>query len=370
MSRERRRRARTCVLLAVMLLAAAQSPAAAFDDAALARQSYDKVILPGYARFAEAAREFADEADELCQAASTAALDATRAAARDALLAFGHIEPFRFGPITFKQRLERLLFYPDPHGIVGKQTSRLLAKGDAADLDAEKLAGASVAVQGFGAVDVVLYGKGSEALVKGPPEPGFRCRYLRALALGIAQIAADTHGEWAADYGRTWLHPGPGNKAYLTAEETTQTLYRAYVTELEVIRQQRLAPLLGGGTKASAPAAPLLPHSGLGLAFILAGIEGERAILGPSGFLAGALAGSDKERSAIAILGSVATDLGFALRAGEATEKAVPNALADRSGLQRLAPMLLALKNAEETGRAALGELTGRTLGFNSLDGD
>ena len=32
--------------------------------------------------------------------------------------------------------------------------------------------------------------------------------------------------------------------------------------------------------------------------------------------------------------------------------------------------MLLALKNAEETGRPALGDLTGQALGFNSLDGD
>ena len=63
------------------------------------------------------------------------------------------IEPLRFGPITAKQRLDRLLFYPDPHGIVAKQTSKLLAKRDETDIEPEKLAGASVAVQGFGAVD-------------------------------------------------------------------------------------------------------------------------------------------------------------------------------------------------------------------------
>ena len=45
-----------------------------------------------------------------------------------------------------------------------------------------------------------------------------------------------------------------------------------------------------------------------------------------------------------------------------------------RSPIRRRAnawrPMQLSLKNAEETGRAALGDLTGLTLGFNSLDGD
>ena len=117
-------------------------------------------------------------------------------------------------------------------------------------------------------------------------------------------------------------------------------------------------------------AAPLLPHSGLGLPFILAAIEGAREILGPSGFVAADLADTDKERSAVAILGSVATDLGFALRAGEAAVAMAPNPLADDKARARLAPVLLSLKNAEETGRAALGDLTGQSLGFNSLDGD
>ena len=82
-------------------------------------------------------------------------------------LAWGRIEPVRFGPITQKQRLERLLFYPDPHAIAAKQIAKLLAKGDAADIEPDKLAGASVAVQGFGAVDAVLYGKGAESLADG-----------------------------------------------------------------------------------------------------------------------------------------------------------------------------------------------------------
>ena len=351
-------------MLALPLVA---QPAVAFDDAALARQAYDGIILPGYARFAETSRAFADQAEALCKSPSPAALDATRAVARAALLAWGHVEPVRFGPITQQQRLERLLFYPDPHGIAGKQTAKLLAKHDAADIEPEKLAGASVAVQGFGAVDAALYGKGAEALAAASPEASFRCRYVHALALDIAQIASETHAAWAGDYKQTWLAPGGSNKTYLTAKETTQALYRAYVTEIEVISAQRLAPALGGDAK---PSGPLLPNSGLGLAFILAGIEGERDILGDKGFLAEDLASSDKERAALAILGSVATDLGFAIRAGEAAAAMAPNALADAQARERLAPMLLSLKNAEETGRAALGDLTGQTLGFNSLDGD
>jgi predicted lipoprotein len=294
--------------------------------------------------------------------------DRSAAVARAALLAWGRIEPLRFGPVTTKQRIDRLLFYPDAHGIVARQTNKLLAKRDDADIDPEKLTGASIAVQGFAAVDAVLYGKGSDALAAPAPDASFRCRYVRALALDIAQIAADTHGEWSGDFKRTWLAPGNGDKVYLTAKETTQAVYRAYVTELEVIRLQRLAPLLSKEDKPTPP--PLMQHSGLGLAFILANIEGVRDILGGSGFLAADLTGDDKERSAIAILGSVATDLSFAMRAGEAAATMAPNALADAKARERLAPMLLSLKNAEVTGRPALGDLTGQSLGFNSLDGD
>jgi predicted lipoprotein len=359
--------ARACILAVALLMSGLAQPAAAFDDAALARQAYAGIILPGYARLDDAARAFVGKTEALCKAPSQAALDGARAAARATLLAWGRIEPLRFGPVMQKQRFDRLLFHPDQHRIVAKQTAKLLAKRDDADIEAGKLAGASVAVQGFGAVDAALYGHGSDTLAGGAGEASFRCRYVHALAVDIAQIAAETHAEWGGDYGRTWLAPGAGNKTYLSPKETTQALYRAYATEIEVLRGQRLAPTLNGAVNG---AAPLLPHSGLSLPFILAAVEGERDILGPSGFGAADLASTDTERSAIAILGSVVTDLGFALRSGEAAVAMAPNPLADDKARARLAPMLLALKNAEETGRAALGDLTGQSLGFNSLDGD
>jgi predicted lipoprotein len=356
--------------LACMLLAmsAAAPPAAAFNDAALAKQAYAGIILPGYARFDDAARVFAEKSAKLCKAPSQNALDATRAAARETLLAWGRIAPIRFGPITYKQRLDRLLFYPDQHGIVGKQTAKLIAKRDDADLDPAKLESASVAVQGFGAVDVALYGRGAEALATADPEAGFRCRYVQALAADIAQIAAGTHADWSGEYKQAWLQPGDGNKAYLTAKETTLALFSAYVTEIEVVRLQQLAPAMGAeSAKASSP---LLPHSGLGLPYLISVVEGARDLVGGSGFLADDLATTDKERAALAIVGSVATDLGFAVRAGEAAAAMAPDALQDAAAHERLGPMLLSLKSAESTGRAALGDLTGQTMGFNSLDGD
>ncbi|MFA5899047.1 MAG: imelysin family protein [Hyphomicrobium sp.] len=352
--------------LAFVGLFHAATPANAFDHAALAKRAYDNIIVPGYARFDDASRELVQKVEALCSAPSSQTLETARAAARNTLLAFGRIEPIRFGPITQKQRLDRLLFYPDPHGIVGKQTSGLMSKQDEASIDPEKLAAASVAVQGFGAVDAVLFGRGSEALTTADPKAAFRCRYARALALDISQIAHDTRAEWQGEYGKLWLHPGAQNATYLSDKETTAALFRAYVTHLDMMRLHRLAAITPGAK----PTGPLLPNSRLALAFVMAGIEGERDLIGEHGFFAEDPASTEKEQSAVAMLGSVATDLGFAIRAGEAAAAMAPDAFADPAARERLTPMLLSLKNAEIVGRPALGELTGQTLGFNSLDGD
>ncbi len=364
------RAAATWHLLVLVLLLAWTLPAAAFDHAAVAKRTLKAHILPGYERFDAAAKTFADKAAALCLAPSPAALAQTRDAARQALLAWGRIEHIRLGPITEGKRLDRLLFYPDPRGFARKHIARLLKRRDEGGLAPDRLADASVAVQGFTAVDRVLFGKGSDYLASAAGAPTFRCRYVKALAEGIAQIAGDTLAAWRGPYEKSWLAPGTGNPAFLNASETTQALLRAYITELEVVRLQRLAPTLGDEATSGRRVEPLLPNSGLGVPYLLANIEGIRDLLTASGFTDPALAEDEKAHAAISILGSVVTDLGFALHSGQSAVEVDPNVFVSVEARAKLAPMVYALKNAEETGRAALGALTGLSLGFNSLDGD
>ena len=350
---------------------AAHAACLAFDDAALAKQAYAGIILPGYARFDDAARAFAEKSAALCKAPSQAALDATRAAARATLLAWGRIAPIRFGPITYKQRLDRLLFYPDQHGIVGKQTAKLIAKRDDADLDPAKLEGASVAVQGFGAVDVALYGHGAEALATADPEASLPLPLRpRAGAHDIAQIAADTHADWTGEYKQAWLQPGDGNKAFLTAKETTQALFS------RLCHRDRGRARCSGWRRrwARSPPrrrAPCLPHSGLGLPYLISVVEGERDLVGDQR-LPRRRSRRPPTRSAPRSPSSAASPPTWASPSAPAKPRRRWRRmrLQDAPARERLAPMLLSLKNAEATGRAALGDLTGQTLGFNSLDGD
>jgi predicted lipoprotein len=365
----RRRLSLRCVLQLLLSICCC-APALAYDHAGLALKVLEGHILPGYRQFADASKDFAASTAELCAAPSPETLARARTAARHALYTWGAIEHIRFGPITKSQRIERLLFYPDTRGIGRKQIARMLHQHDRNDLAPEKLAHASVAVQGFSALDYVLFAKGSDTLQKGGPAGSFRCAYVRALADGIASIAADASSEWAGPYKEVWLRPGPDNKAYLTPEEPTQALLRAYVTELEIVRLQRLGPALGADPAGPGHAKIILSGGSLGLPFMIANIQGIRHLLVRGGFLDVGFATSDQERSAVAVLGSVATDLGFAVRAGEKSRKIAADPFADDKARAALTPMLYALENSEQTGRQALTTLTGQPLGFNSLDGD
>jgi predicted lipoprotein len=344
------------------------APALAFDHAAAARRALEQHILPGYRSFAGAAQSLADRAAALCRSPSTSALAETRDAARAALLAFGRIEHIRFGPITEEQRLDRLLFYPDPRGVAHRQIARLLSRQNDAELAPDRLARASVAVQGFTALDYALFGEGSDALAA--PGADFRCRYVAALAAGVARIAADTLADWSGGYRTAWLKPGASDKSYLSAEETTQALLRAYVTGLEVVLMQRLIPVLDGDGKGGPRAPPIFAYSGQGLPFVLANIEGVRDLLTATGFTDASLAADARERGDMSVLESVVTDLGFALHAGERALTAAPDPFASGNARKELGPMVFSLKNATETGRSALSALTGLSVGFNSLDGD
>ena len=214
---------------------------------------------------------------------SPAALDAARDAARAALLAWGRIEPLRFGPIIQQQRIERLLFYPDPHGIVAKQISQAARQARCeADIEPDKLAGASVAVQGFGAVDAVLYGNGAES-----------SRYSRTRSVVPLPLCARSGRRHRADRRGHARRMGRRLRADLACPRRQQQDLsdgeRDNAGALPRLRHRdrsdpRAAAGAGVGRQTAKPAGPLLPNSGLGLPFILADIEGERDILGDKRF--------------------------------------------------------------------------------------
>ena len=155
-------------VIAAALIIPAQSRAAPApsDEAihAVMAAVVDDVIVPGYAAFHESAEALDNAADRLCADASPQSLDAARATFSGTVSAWGRIEMIHFGPAMDENRLERVLFYPDPRGIGLRQVQEILATEDETATKTETLAHKSVAAQGLGALEYVLFGTGSTPL--------------------------------------------------------------------------------------------------------------------------------------------------------------------------------------------------------------
>src|SRR5262245_31544549 len=148
------------LLCASEVCASASAAHAETDHSAIARAALTEVIRPGYAALAEESAALGKKVGALCEAPSSASLDASRKAFASAVAAWSKVEILRFGPIVADHRYERLFFWPDPKGLGDRQIRDALVKHDESVTKPETLAGKSVALQGLPALEYLLYDDG------------------------------------------------------------------------------------------------------------------------------------------------------------------------------------------------------------------
>lgn len=211
-------------------------------------------IRPGYDAFETSAQDVADKSAALCKAPSVANLDVVKTAFRALVVSWGSIEIVRTGPIIEQNRFERVLFYPDRKSTGLKQVQAVLAKKDETATDPTTLASKSVATQGLGALEYLLYGTNADSDLL-EAENAFRCRYAAAAAQNIANVAKDVAGIWDAPDGiaKTWEQPGPDNPAFCTGGEAITALLGILVHGAEAVRDQRIETFYKGAGKATFP---------------------------------------------------------------------------------------------------------------------
>lgn len=358
---------------AVILLAAAVgltsvSPkgvnAADFDHASLAATVLERHIRPGYERLQEASDAMVRSMETLCAAPDAEKTEAAKQAFGVLVEAWGRIEHIRFGPVSQSYAHERLAFWPDPKGIGRRQVRRLLRKRDLSVLEEGALAKKSVALQGLTALEVVLFAKGSEAIVVGLETGRFRCRYGLAVARNIAMVSDALVKGWGqgADFAVLWLKPGPDNAVYLNAEEVTRELAQALIEGLLSLRDHKVAGPMGLGPKGSAPTRPAFARSGLALRFIKANADGFLDFFSEGGF-------ADAFRPQAT--GLVDNIVGELTRVRDvAAEIAATGATDLRSDdvVDQLLVLGFPLKNARERAAELVADIAGLVIRFNDSD--
>jgi predicted lipoprotein len=351
---------RTLLLAFVAAVMAFAGPARA-ENAAVAG-AISGFVKPAYTQFHSVSTQLRGQMDTLCADRSPDRVAAVQSTFLTVVAAWSEVEIVRFGPVTEENRLERILFWPDRKSIGLKQVQAALADKDASATDPATLKGKSVAMQGLGALEFVLFGTGSEALAE--PGEAYRCAYGLAIARNVEDMAAAIVAGWQDPAGISRQCPGVDNSLYRTDDEAMTELFNVFVHGLEMVRDVRLKGFLGENAGSDKPKQAVYRRSGATVISIAANLRGLRTLLDVSG-LAGRLPADSSW-----IAQSIGFEFDNAERMLDTAAGPILEVLEDKNKREALAVTRLITSHLSELFGVTLAGKLGLSAGFSSLDGD
>ena len=341
----------TALLLTGAPTSSARATADAIDYGAVNAAIVMDHLLPRYHAFTEKTAALADAAGKLCPGVAPAALDATRDAFHGALDAWQEVEHLRQGPAAAADTHIRVKFWPDRKSLVDKHLARLMANKDGGILKPESFAHVSIAVQGFPALERLLFAKDALAALKSGDGPVTPCAVAGAITVNLHAIATDLEARWTKD-------PAAGRPA----KRVTTDLFNDLATGLGAVAELKLGAPLGadGKTKSRRAENWLSDRSLRNVVHNLVALEDLYDGLATA---KGAHIGKGEDdliRHQFAYLVKYARDLGPSIAAVLETKKGPLRIKVLKSDLQDLHELVV----------IKLSEGLDLVLGFNSLDGD
>ena len=230
-------------------------------------------IVPAYAELTQATGLLQQQIDTLCDDPSGKHLMAAQQAFQTTVQAWSGVEWFRLGPVMEAHRVERFFFFPDRKSIGLRQVQAALIRQDSALLDPHHLPQQSIALQGIGALDYLLFGTGADTL---QTQGGYRCRLAGSISQNLYQIATHLHTDWQqnATLRADWLHPTATNPLFRTGQAAMNRFIGLLIHGLEAIRDTRLQAFLRATPQQDRPKSAPLWRSQATLALITDGLTG------------------------------------------------------------------------------------------------
>lgn len=339
--------------------------ATAEEKLQVVRNAIDGAIRPGYAAFSEAADDSLTAMDAFCAAPGDENLDSARKSFAELVEAWSRIEFVRFGPIMEDNRIDRILFFPDRRGIGLRQVQGILGNEDESAETAESLADKSVAVQGLGALEFVLYGSDADTLAS--PDAAFRCRYGQAIAGNLAAIAEAIEAGWSdEDDGivARLTHPQSDDPAYRSADDSLKEIVGIFINGLEAIRDLRLTPALGETAQKAKPKLFLFHRADLSLASLEANFAGMKDL-----FVASNVASLLPEPQAY-LKDSILFEFANAAATFEKLAPPLSEIVVTPDKRQDLTYLLIVTDSLQGQFSEQLSPILGLSAGFSALDGD
>ena len=212
----------------------------------------DHHIIPRYERLAESTGGLSDQAEAFCTGLDADALERLRSGFHEAMDDWQGIQHIRFGPVEFLFRYSRYELWPDKRGSVGKHLERLLAAADSEALEPGPFAEGSVAVQGFSALERLLFGDEAvpPAAFSGEPAGRYRCDLVRAIARNLATMSSALRDDWSKgeqSHRNFFATAAAGNAFYEDGRDIDSRLLNDMTTQLEFMAFYKLGLPLGDG---------------------------------------------------------------------------------------------------------------------------
>lgn len=334
------------------------------EPSPIGQAAVEHFIVPGYAALVETATAEQAAFEQLCAMPGEAALDAARAGFRDLVTAWSHIELVRFGPVLADNRIDRILFWPDRRGIALRQIQGLLVDKDAAALEPENLRRKSVALQGLGSLEYVLFGTGAEELAT-PND--YRCGLGLAIAGAIRTTAEEVLADWQTSdsIAAHMTNPVPENADYRSNDEVLSEVLGIFIHGYELIRDVRLGPITAFEENAPNARVALYRRSEMTLESAAANVAGLAELFEVSGLEAV----FTDDMSWVA--GAMDFEFGnFATTADQIADLPIEAVVADEEAQGKLTYLRIVTQSLQTMAVQQIAVSLGLSAGFSSLDGD
>jgi predicted lipoprotein len=301
-----------------------------------------------YAELSAASERLEASAARFCQSPDEALRQRLENDWLSAYQAWQAVRFIQFGPVEQNSRGWQLQFWPDRKNLVGSKVRGWLKAAEAPD--AQDIASDSVAIQGFPALEYLLYDDAMD--VQALSDTG-ACSLMQAITTHLADTTSALHRDWQA-FG----------EHYLDTADYTETTLASAIQALEILEDKRLGEPMG---LKGAPANGYLAEawrSGQTVRLVESSLEGLR-----TGFLPG-LTALLREADALPLAEAFRDQLDKTLvQASELPPGLVPS-LEDEEAFRGLQSLYLDISQLRHLlGNEIAGEL-GLVRGFNSSDGD
>ena len=359
--------------LLICLLALVISAGVALADQDTARPPIGPVlermlvdyIRPGYDEVNLAATDLKTSVTELCNDPSDENLGVAQSAFRTTVDRWAQIEWLRLGPVMSENRLERILFFPDRKGTGRKQVQAAIASKDENVTDVGTLAGQSVAMQGLGALEFILFGSGSDALAE--PQASHRCAFAKAAATNLVNLSGEIIAGWSDDTGLVpvFLKPAADNPLFRTDQEALNLLLGQMIHGLEAIRDTRINAFLDKeNPDHDRPKSALFWRAGMTLPSIRADLEGLEALFNDSGIEI------VSKTTAPRLADTIRFEFRQAVRTAQSLEAPISDLLSDQQTRDKLVYLDYTIKIIVGRLDQEFAQAGGLAVGFSFGDGD